>query len=178
MVASEHSASVEGTVLTSSPAKGRQVCRPRPNVGFTLLELLIVIGVFGILATIGFLSLTRLNRQLTLEAAANELSQDFGRARSNALSTGANWRVRLTGPRSYVVEQEEDGEWVRRRGADYPTRISFTDPTFTGDDSDVIAQFDSRGFAQFQPSVLVVVLGEGGRELTVTPAMTGTARVR
>lgn len=165
-------------MLTTSPTPCLKAPWHLRNSGFTLLELLIVIAVFGILATIGFLSLSRLNRQLTLEAAANELSQDFGRARSNALSTGADWRVRLTGSGSYVVEQEDDGDWVRRRGAEFPTRIRFTQPTFTGDEADVIAQFDSRGFAQFEPTVLVVVLSEGGREMSVTPAMTGTARVR
>lgn len=150
----------------------------RANRGFTLLELLMVIAVLGILAAIGWMSLTGLNRQLTLEAAANELSQDFGRARSNALSTGDSWRVRLTGVRSYVVEQYEDGEWTRRKSADFTTRISITEPSYSGGDSDVIAEFDSRGFAQFQPSILVVKLAEGERERTVTPAMTGTARIR
>ena len=165
-------------MLTTSPTPCLKAPWHPRNSGFTLLELLIVIAVFGILATIGFLSLSRLNRQLTLEAAANELSQDFGRARSNALSTGADWRVRLTGSGSYVVEQADDGDWVRRRGAEFPARIRFNQPTFTGDETDVIAQFDSRGFAQFEPTVLVVVLSEGGREMSVTPAMTGTARVR
>lgn len=74
--------------------------------GFTVLELLAVIAILGILAGLVASSLGGVRRQLSLEDAANTLSQDLQTCRTNALSWGDNCRVRFIDAATYVVERK------------------------------------------------------------------------
>lgn len=63
--------------------------------GFTLLELMVVVAIFGIAAAIAVPSFLRYQENARLRSAARDVSDAFHFARSQAISTGNNHMVFL-----------------------------------------------------------------------------------
>jgi prepilin-type N-terminal cleavage/methylation domain-containing protein len=64
--------------------------------GFTLLEILIVIGIFGVLGALGIPQFTAYQRSIALKDAANQIAQALQRASSQAVETSAAHTVSFT----------------------------------------------------------------------------------
>ena len=56
--------------------------RQRPRSGFTLIEMIVIVAVIGIMATIGIPNLIRVIHRAKLEGIARETSVLMQRARS------------------------------------------------------------------------------------------------
>lgn len=65
--------------------------------GFTLIEVLIVIGVLAVLGTVGFLSLSGAKRNMALEKASQSMAAFLREAQQRAISqeSGSDWCVHL-----------------------------------------------------------------------------------
>lgn len=74
----------------------------RSRQGFSLLELLITLGVLGIVMGIAALNLRPLSGDL--ETAANEVIGMFRQARARAMTTTSAYRITPTSPETFVVE--------------------------------------------------------------------------
>lgn len=61
--------------------------------GFSLVELMVVIALIGILASIGTLSTRDIRARFRLKSAALELYSDLQMARLGAIRSGQIWRV-------------------------------------------------------------------------------------
>lgn len=71
--------------------------------GFTLLEILIVLLMIGILATIGFVSLIRYRQGLLLQQATTQIAADLNFARSQARNSSSDWSFQITTSGRYQV---------------------------------------------------------------------------
>lgn len=97
--------------------------------GLTLTEVLMVLGVLAIILALAASSLLGFRRQLSLEDAANTLSQDIQTCRTHALAKGVNCRVRFAGERTYYVEVPSGAGYTTLRKRDLPSFLSIPSPT-------------------------------------------------
>lgn len=73
--------------------------------GFTLVELLLTIGIFAIIATLTSINFFSTYAQSNLGAAEDVLIADIKSAQSNAMAGkgSTNWSVIIPNPNSYVM---------------------------------------------------------------------------
>jgi type II secretion system protein H len=146
----------------------------RTTSGFTLLELLIVIGMIGALSAIGFASMGSLRRSLALDEAAANLSQQIQRARAQSMSTSTTWRVRITDSDTFVLEQDTSTTttptWTNKNTTDLPSGMTFSNPagTTVGFTTKGIGPTTNPANVQFQVNNIT--------ELTLWPSLIGTIR--
>lgn len=80
--------------------------------GFTLIQLLVTIGIIGILAAIFGINMLRSVRTAELREAANQVATDLRRARSQAQRGSANIEIVLpgtAGAKTYSVSGQSRG---------------------------------------------------------------------
>ncbi len=84
--------------------------------GFSLLELLVVLGVMGILMFASYPSIMNALASRDLENAGRDIQSLMQTAKFQAVSTKLNHRLRFdnaTGPWTYVIEREvTSGNWA------------------------------------------------------------------
>ena len=156
----------------------------RTPSGFTLLELLIVIGMIGVLSAIGFASMGGLRRSQALDEAAANLSQQIQRARAQSMSTSTVWRVRITDSDTFVLEQNTSTSttptWTNKSTIDLPGSMTFSNTA-----QDTIG-FDTRGIGAFSNGSGAFSLSgsdfrikvDGNEKLIMKPSLIGTIRTR
>lgn len=148
--------------------------------GVTIVEALVILGVLAVLLTLAGSNLLGFRRQLSLEEAANTLSQDIQACRTRALAGGQACRLRITGEQSYVVEVQS--------GASYTTVTSRRLPTFLAIASPgpgAWLEFDSRtlltpspGFPLVDPTVKApeIRLTNGSKAIRLVVSMVGAVK--
>ncbi|MDO9080828.1 MAG: GspH/FimT family pseudopilin [Desulfuromonadales bacterium] len=65
------------------------------NKGFTLVEMMVVIGMISILAAISYPSVSGMMRKYQFRAAASEVLNTAMQARSNAVRDNESWRLQI-----------------------------------------------------------------------------------
>lgn len=71
--------------------------------GATLLELLVALAVFGLLAALGGLWVTGLREEVRLREAASQFALDLQRARAEARRQSRNWQVEVGSGGQYRI---------------------------------------------------------------------------
>ena len=93
----------------------------RPGGGFTLTELLVVMGIVVVLATLTVVGVRGIARSARLASATNSVMAALDNARALAMKTNTIvlvvFRPRFEGPRTMVVEAIV-AKWT---GESYPT---------------------------------------------------------
>jgi type IV pilus assembly protein PilE len=144
------------------------------NQGFTLLEILIVLGIIGVLAAIGFPNLMAYQRSVNMNEIANRVAQNFrdlsSRAVNNSaaqtvkfvLNAGAGADMEITGSTSENITLDRDAKFTA-------VKVGSTDVTTVG--------FDVRG-RPTNPATLVISVGFADQTRTIRLLPTGKTVVQ
>jgi len=72
----------------------------KQHFGFTLVELMVVIGIIGIIAVLAVPNFARIQRQARVRGACQRTAQHFKQIRERAISTNGNYQI--TFPNQYT----------------------------------------------------------------------------
>ena len=150
------------------------------NNGFTLVELMIVIAIFGVLAGIMTPSFLAWRDRSKVRGDATELRSAFESAKLRAIKHNTNVVVVFPDATSYQVFIDTNEDGLRDAGEDIMlTRtlapgVSITANTFTGNDM----AFNPRGMANGPNSTgRVIMTSPGGENYEVVVSSFGRVRM-
>ncbi|WP_019584639.1 prepilin-type N-terminal cleavage/methylation domain-containing protein [Deinococcus apachensis] len=136
---------------------------PRAQAGFTLLELLVVLGVLGILLSIAALMLMPWIQSQRIRSDLSGLAADFNLYRTKTMSEGVPYRLTLASDK-YTVEAQNGTTWKTIR------TTNFTRARLTLTNVATAYTFDTRGFANATLS--------GGNATTNTTFLGGDSKTK
>lgn len=142
--------------------------------GFTLIEMLIVILIVGILATISMPYLIPTHRLSSLDGATDNLISTFSSTRSMAVAENTYCRV-LIDPAAGALDVEKWDPaalaWVGTgQGYELPDRIAFSTGGVTFNNNEAL--FDPHG-SLVEGGTLTVEDGRGGEQTLTTLIASG-----
>lgn len=133
--------------------------------GLSLLELLIVLAVFGILAAIGVVALLHYRDTVALKQAAAQVATDLEHARSLARRTSVSQEFSAAdGAHTYTISGQTYTLPPGVTFAEGQEHISFTAPYGTTSASPKSLELQNRG-----GKIHVNVLGIGGKVVVCAP---------
>jgi type IV fimbrial biogenesis protein FimT len=98
-----------------------------PELGFTLIELMIVIALIAILAAIAFPNFREFMVQRRLNGAARQVMSDLMHARMQAVSQNNRFSVTFPSNHEYTILDDDDNDGVADGGEETQTRNIQTD---------------------------------------------------
>lgn len=107
--------------------------------GVTLLELLVLLGLFGVLAGAAVPYVSPMVRALEVRAGAIRVASALTRARVAALANGRPWSVRVVGPSTFEI----GGEGAPAERTQLPASVRFLAVTSGGE-----VRFRPNGWAE------------------------------
>jgi prepilin-type N-terminal cleavage/methylation domain-containing protein len=111
--------------------------------GFTLIELIIVMGIMGILATIAAPSFQNYIRNQNLKTAARGITSDFFATREKALSENVRYRITFDqASNSYTIA---GGTAAGAPYVDQQTKLMTSYASYIKVDADQVVFFKTRG---------------------------------
>lgn len=140
--------------------------------GFSIVELLIGLAVFGILVGIAGWGLTSLRKGEAVDSSVFTLQQDINRIRTEATKDGDSHRLTVVSSTQYALARQVGGTWVTQSTKTFSDGVAFLAPY-----ASYAVEFDSRGYATFSPAGLTFHVSDGTTTKSVMPAMSGISRV-
>jgi prepilin-type N-terminal cleavage/methylation domain-containing protein len=143
----------------------------RQDRGFSLLELMVVIGIIAILSTIAIPSFFQWLPKHRIGSAAREVKSTLEFARSNAIRTNADVTVNFDWDNERLTVVDADAVTLRTR--QLPGDVDL-------DDIDLGASvtFTGHGFSDKSGGVVVVNTSDNTLILSITLTVGGNARIQ
>lgn len=148
--------------------------------GFTLIELMIVIGIIGLMSAVALLGWRGYQDNVNLRTAARDITTDISTCKQRAISEGVQYRITFsTTLNNYIIEQGTSS------GTPYTT-IQTKSPTIFGPGSGLsinsanfsgtqVVLFYTRGTMSFGT---VTLRNSKGSVATITVNITGKTYVQ
>lgn len=131
--------------------------------GFTLIEMMVVIGIIGIIAIIAVPNFAAMQAKSRIRAGAYEVAQDLRQIRERALSMGREFAVDRVDERTYSVTSPNGNVYTYRLGGSTGGNLRFgVGPTYTGGlPPEANGAVPTSGF-DFLPTGTLILNGRGG----------------
>ncbi len=101
--------------------------------GFTIIELMVVIGIIGIIIAITVPQFAAMQRRARVRAGASEIAQDFRQIRERALSRGLRFTVSRSDAQHYSVSDPNGAPTQYRLGSTTGGNLRFgVSASYTG----------------------------------------------
>jgi prepilin-type N-terminal cleavage/methylation domain-containing protein len=140
--------------------------------GFTILELIIAIGLVSILATIVYPSFTAYTAPFRAQAAGREVYSALQDVRQQAITRGKRTRFQVIDGNSYTLQWQDGLTWRTIRG---PMRLdSGVTLSSTGGD----LTFQPRGTVSPLSTLTIADSNHPEHRLVLTVPITGLVRLR
>jgi type II secretory pathway pseudopilin PulG len=97
----------------------------RSSLGYSLVELIIALGLIVTLTSVAVISLTQTLKNARVNAAYDIAVTQFKRARQAAISERCVYRVQMIAPRTITLTQIRAGVATPKTSADLPRDIQF-----------------------------------------------------
>lgn len=124
----------------------------KENTGFTLLELMLVVVIISIGASVAFFSIRGSMPDTRLSAAARDLKSDLSLARLRAVKENRNVLVAFNDPDgSYTIYIDEDGDFIGSAGETVKTVTMPKGVILTNNLPGDMAALNSRGLLEAVP---------------------------
>lgn len=118
-----------------------QLSRQTRHAGFSMIEMMVVVGIIGLVAGIVFLPASGAFREITLDGDMRTLSQAHERARTAAIQHGS--------VSEFHIDAAQGRFWIqvpRGIGVDTVGAVYRVDPSVSFIASDTLLCYDARGY--------------------------------
>lgn len=89
---------------------GREIARMKTNRGYTLVEVMVVIGIIAILATVAVPNIVGWRTKQRFAAAAADVHEAIKVARSSAIKDNTTVAIQFQPPNRFTVFADDDGD--------------------------------------------------------------------
>lgn len=124
--------------------------------GFTLLEMLIVLGVIAILFTITFLSLLNFRQQQALRDAATQVTSALNEARSTSRRSSGDWQFVVSTGNAAQYSYGPTGTLQNRVLPNGAVFASAVNVTYTAPNGEIN-----------NPNTSFILKGQGGKQVSI-----------
>ncbi len=144
----------------------------RKPVGFTLVELVMVMLLIMIIAAIAYPSFQKYAINARLKAAARDILGDFGNAKAQAVAENKVYEVVFNeGNNTYSIQPNGGPVIVTKSPTNFASDIRIANPNFLGGN---VVSFSTRGTCT---NGSVELTNSRGSKATITTTITGRAYV-
>jgi type II secretion system protein H len=148
------------------------------NKGFSLVEMMVVVVVMAILATIAVPGFNNYMAQRRVSGAANQLFTDFMSARMQAIGQNNNVIVQLTSSTGYTIIRDLNGNGAVDAGETGPAKSissDYYDVTFTSSTPSTDPVFYPNG--TLKPGLGTITVSNSSATKTITISTAGRIKV-
>ncbi len=131
--------------------------------GFTLIEMMVVIGIIGIIVVIAVPNFTAMQAKARIRAGAYEVAQDIRQIRERALALGREFKLDSPDSRTYRVTNPDGNVHTYKLGGTTGGNLRFgVSPNYTnGLPPEANGPVPANGF-DFLPTGALILNGRGG----------------
>ena len=155
----------------------------RKNKGFTLIELIIIMAILGIMASIASFSWRQYVPKINLRSAARQVSADIAKYRAKAMAEGRPYKIAFSGQGYTVTADPKAGNTDLPNFSLPVTPVAeanskdrqITAAACAGGGSDLIMR--ERGLTECAGDYTVTLQNSRGAEATITVDMRGRTTV-
>ena len=152
--------------------KAAAIIRNAGSHGFTLAELLVIIGIIAVIATVSLPVYRSISMNINLTSAGRDMATDLRFAQQQAVTTQAGYRVAFyIGSNSYAIINVETGATAKSRTLKAPiTIVSVTGLTGDAVTFNATGAVDSAG--------IITLANPNGRRIAIDIKPSGYVKVQ
>jgi type IV fimbrial biogenesis protein FimT len=139
------------------------------NTGFTLVELMVIVAVIALAATVTAPSVVGMIQRQRLQGVSNQLLWDLRSARNKAIASHRLVTVAVPNNHSYTIWTDTNGDGMQDGGEVKTTDIAAQHISLVSDKSPVFAPLGT-----IMDSAVMTLTDARGKTATITMTMAGS----